>query len=267
MLKRIVFDPKPQLFPHNDPSTLRDAYDWAYGTIHSRGHSGGAATAVDGTPLFAVIPFLDTMNHANSAGGVTGDLAQVPITTEDGGEEDAMKLLSNRDYSAGEELYVSYDNTTGCHVKMLSMYGFTDPHERRDCFHLSVHPAEILDEPLAVDEDYRYHLLQEQGLAGGYDIGGLARGRPLMWSLHYNEMPTSALAVIRILRLPPVDRLRPELLRTLQGHDFDAKSAIEGVNEAQVWAQLGKAVQDSLTFFEDGHNEQQVRYYCASIVI
>eukprot|EP01043_Picozoa_sp_COSAG02_P076967 COSAG02_NODE_16619_length_1070_cov_1.130793_1_plen_178_part_10 len=67
VLKRIVFDPKPQLFPHKHSSTLRNAYNWAYGTIHSRGHSGqrAAAAKVDGTDLFAVIPFLDTMNHAN----------------------------------------------------------------------------------------------------------------------------------------------------------------------------------------------------------
>lgn len=72
MLKRIVFDPKPGLFPYTQLSTLRDAYNWAYGTIHSRGHSGQHHTVsakVDGTDLFAVIPFLDAMNHASSAGG------------------------------------------------------------------------------------------------------------------------------------------------------------------------------------------------------
>lgn len=262
MLKRVVFDPKPQLFPHSQPSNLRNAYDWAYGTIHSRGHSGQhAATAqVDGSiDLFAVIPFLDAMNHANSAGGISGDLAQVPVSSEESGGEAAIRLLANREYNAGEELYVSYDNTTGCHVKLLSMYGFTDPHKRRDCFHLSVHPDELLDQPLGVDEDYRYKLLQQQELAGRYEIGGLARGRPLMWSLHDNEMPTNALAAIRILRLPPMDHLDPKTLSTLQASDFDAKNAIDGLNEPAAWETLEMVVRQSLTVFTaEGLKEQQV---------
>lgn len=261
MLKRIVFDPKPQLFPQKHPNALRNAYNWAYGTIHSRGHSGqrAAAAKVDGTELFAVIPFLDTMNHANSAGGVVGGLAQVPVSTEESGGEAAMKLLTNREYSAGEELHVSYDNTTSCHVKLLSMYGFTDPHERRDCFHLSIHPDKVLEQPQGVDEDYRYQLLQQQGLAGRYEIGGLSRGRPLMWSLHENEMPVEALASIRILRLPSADRLSSALLTTLQASNFDAKSEFEGVDELSVWDTLEIVVRESLTVLDRDY-QKQVRH-------
>jgi hypothetical protein len=132
LLKRIVFEPKPEFFPHRDPATLRAAYDWAYGTIHSRGHSGqgAAGTSVDGVELFAVIPFLDTANHANAAAGVDGDMAQVPVSAAENGGEAAIRLSANRPYGAGDELHVAYDNITGCHSKMLSMYGFSerDPH-------------------------------------------------------------------------------------------------------------------------------------------
>lgn len=260
MLKAIVFDPQPALFPHTQPSTLRDAYNWAYGTIHSRGHSGQhhtVSTKVDGTDLFAVIPFLDAMNHANSAGGVTGDLAQVAVSSDETGGEAAMRLLTNRGYSAGEELHVSYDNTTACHVELLSMYGFTESHERRDCFHLSIHPDEILEQPQGVGEDYRYQLLQQQALVGRYEIAAFGRGRPLMWSLHDNEMPTHALAAIRVLSLPPWDRCSPELLSIVQAGDFDAKNAIDGVDESAVWDALERFVRQSLGVFAEGGQQPQ----------
>ena len=170
-----------------------------------------------------------------------------------------MNLLTNRDYSADEELHVSYDNTTSCHVKLLSMYGFTDPHVRRDCFHLSIHPDAVVEQPQGVDEDYRYQLLQQQALVGRYEIGGLRRGRPLMWSLHENEMPIEALASIRILKLPPADHLGSELLSSLQASDFDAKTVIEGVDEIAVWDTLEKVVRESLTVLKDDRKEQ-VRY-------
>ena len=79
----------------------------------------------------------------------------------------------------------------------------------RDCFHLSLHPDKILAAQqqgqgsqdrqavaaaAATDDidmdDYRYQLLQEQGLVTGYDLGGIRRGRPLMWSLRSGETPT-----------------------------------------------------------------------------
>ena len=43
LLRRIVFEPHPTLFPAKDQAALRAAYEWAYGTIHSRGHSGQEA--------------------------------------------------------------------------------------------------------------------------------------------------------------------------------------------------------------------------------
>ena len=181
----------------------------------------------------------------------------MPVSSDETGGDAAIRLLSNRDYSAGEELHVSYDNTTACHVKLLSMYGFTESHERRDCFHLSIHPGELLEQPQGVDEDYRYQLLQRQALVGRYEIAALGRGRPLMWSLHDNEMPTNALAAVRILSLPPGDHRSTELLSIVTASNFDANNVIEGVNETAVWDTLERCVRQSLDVFTEGRQQPQ----------
>ena len=106
---------------------------------------------VDGAELFAVIPFIDMLNHANSAAGVNGDLAQVPESAVVGGQQASITLVANRGYAAGDELKVvvicaqieelciemmnckfklripmphfqAYDNVTNCHSNFLAMY-------------------------------------------------------------------------------------------------------------------------------------------------
>ena len=96
-------------------------------------------------------------------------------------------------------------------------------------------------------------------IGGGIEIGGLDRGRPLMWSLRDDEVATDALAVIRILTLPPVNLLDSKLQSNLQASDFDARSAITGVDEIVVWETLEKTVRQSLAIFKgDEATEQQV---------
>ena len=113
-----------------------------------------------------------------------------------------MRLLANRGYAAGEELRTAYDNVTAvpnrpeCHSKMLIMYGFTDGHKDRDCFHLKLLPQDIMTPPDAEDadeggeKDYRNSMLAAEKLGP----------KPIyLFDLHADVKLGKALSVLRIL--------------------------------------------------------------------
>ena len=248
LLRRVVFDDLPDLFPGGS-AALRAAYDWAYCTIHSRGHSSGLST---GEELFAVIPFLDTPNHADDAGGTRGDLAQVPVQApgavgEAEGEAVAFRLVANRPYASGEELRISYDNATECHLEMLAQYGFSTPGRGprgRDCFHITIEPEEVLSESAGGEEDYRYALV-----AAEPELGPRLR-RVYSWSLREGETPRSALALLRLLLLPPAASLSATFQTALSAPGFSARDPIvsghgaahDSGHEAAVWEALGQVI-------------------------
>ena len=247
LLKQVVFEPHPELFPQTKTYTLYDAYAWAYCTILSRAHSMG--------DMLALIPWADSTNHNSSAAGAVGDLGLVPLPKDAAVESaEAMQLLSNRAYNTGEEVFVAYDNLTKCHAHMLALYGFTDAHEiSRDCFHLELDDAAVnwgarstventqqqhAEETgrQATDEDYRLNLLAAHGLQ--------RQPGDFSWTLQKQQLRTilvaEVLPTIRAMLLPPsmegaVNHLQP-------GREINLRRPMKGVDEVLVWRTLRAAV-------------------------
>lgn len=274
LLEGLVFSKNEELFPEKVKGMRRQAYNWAYGTFQSRGHSS------DGAELLAIIPFLDSLNHNPSAAGEFGDLAQAPLRRNgpDLPPTD-VRLVTNRAYAAGDELHVAYDNVTKCHAQMLASYGFTDGRQERDCFHLHLETATLLsdeEQETAKDQaergrgpipeendDYRNELLRSINGGSSRPVSTTPRNMPpecllpswrwgghsfiaadgwtgntilqaYNWLLREGDLPRDMIATVRLLLLPPPDGVSDELEDALSAEDFNPRHPIAGASAARL---------------------------------